>query len=220
MYLELTEVNSNLAGIIAPLLLGAAATGYLASSGAGAVGGLLGLVSRAKDFAAANTGAVAAGAVATGVAVAAVATVVVTQLGGPEKQDVTADPGAGITSSAPAVPGQRRPVVATVGPVAPVGVPERLGPHLDGQRAARRRPRARAPARPLAPRPPSRRASRCCPPTCRPTAPPAGSRRADRPTDRPTDAARRTASPTPRPTPPRTRRPPSRPRRASPRSAR
>ena len=31
MYLELTEVNSNLAGIIAPLLLGAAATGYLAS---------------------------------------------------------------------------------------------------------------------------------------------------------------------------------------------
>ena len=39
MYLELTEVNSNLAGIIAPLLLGAAATGYLASTGgAGAAG--------------------------------------------------------------------------------------------------------------------------------------------------------------------------------------
>src|SRR3954451_17641706 len=38
MYLELTEVNSNLAGIIAPLLLGAAATGYLASTGVGAVG--------------------------------------------------------------------------------------------------------------------------------------------------------------------------------------
>ena len=33
MHLELTDVNSNLAGIIAPLLLGAAATGYLASSG-------------------------------------------------------------------------------------------------------------------------------------------------------------------------------------------
>ena len=33
MYLELTEVNSNLAGIIAPLLLGAAAAGYLASAG-------------------------------------------------------------------------------------------------------------------------------------------------------------------------------------------
>ena len=110
MYLELTDVNSNLAGIIAPLLLGAAATGYLASTGAGlGVGGLLGLVSRAKDFAAANTGAVAAGAVATGVAVAAIATVVVTQLGGPEKQDVTADPARGITSSAPSVPGSGGP---------------------------------------------------------------------------------------------------------------
>ena len=110
MYLELTDVNSNLAGIIAPLLLGAAATGYLASSGAGLrAGGLLGLVSRAKDFAAANTGAVTAGAVATGVAVAAIATVVVTQLGGPEKQDVTADPARGITSSAPSVPGSGGP---------------------------------------------------------------------------------------------------------------
>ena len=34
MYLELTEVNSNLRGIIAPLLLGAAAAGYLSSTGA------------------------------------------------------------------------------------------------------------------------------------------------------------------------------------------
>ena len=33
MYLELTEVNSNLAGIIAPLLLGALAAGYLATAG-------------------------------------------------------------------------------------------------------------------------------------------------------------------------------------------
>ena len=79
MYLELTEVNSNLAGIIAPLLLGAAATGYLASSGAGAAG-VLGLVSRAKDFVAANAGAVTAAGVAAGVAAAA--TVAAVTLGG------------------------------------------------------------------------------------------------------------------------------------------
>ena len=47
-----------------PLLLGAAATGYLASSGAGAAG-VLGLLSRAKDLVAANTGAVTAAGVAS-----------------------------------------------------------------------------------------------------------------------------------------------------------
>src|SRR4051812_35952130 len=36
MYLELDDVNSNLAAVIAPLLLGTAAAGYLASSGIGA----------------------------------------------------------------------------------------------------------------------------------------------------------------------------------------
>ncbi len=60
VYLELTEVNSNLAGILAPLLLGGAATAYLAAAG-GAVskGGLLLLVDRARDFASANAPATA-----------------------------------------------------------------------------------------------------------------------------------------------------------------
>src|SRR3954451_25241293 len=64
MYLELTEVNSNLAAIIAPLLLGAAATGYLASGGGVGAAGVLGLVSKVKEFVGANTGAVTAASVA------------------------------------------------------------------------------------------------------------------------------------------------------------
>ena len=79
MYLELTEVNSNLAGIIAPLLLGGAAAGYLASTGVGATG-VLALVSRAKEFVGANAGAVTAAGVAVGVAAAA--TVAAVALGG------------------------------------------------------------------------------------------------------------------------------------------
>ena len=93
MYLELADVNSNLAGIIAPLLLGAAAAGYLTSTGAGlGAGGVVSILSRSKDFVIANTGAVAAGAVATAVAAAAVATVLVTQLGGGHTPDVVANP--------------------------------------------------------------------------------------------------------------------------------
>src|SRR3954454_12640074 len=77
MYLELDEVNSNLAAIIAPLLLGAAATGYLASTGGVGAAGVLGLVSKVKEFVGANTGAVSAAGVAAGVAIAAAVTAVV-----------------------------------------------------------------------------------------------------------------------------------------------
>ncbi len=108
MYLELADVNSNLAGIIGPLLLGAAAAGYLASAGAGiGAGGVVSILSRTKDFVAANSGAVAAGAIATGVAAAAVAAVVVTQVGGGNSPDVVANPPAGVTSglSSSASPG-------------------------------------------------------------------------------------------------------------------
>ena len=108
MYLELADVNSNLAGIIGPLLLGAAAAGYLASAGAGiGAGGVVSILSRTKDFVAANSGAVAAGAVATGVAAAAVAAVVVTQVGSGNSPDVVANPPASQTSGLPsgATPG-------------------------------------------------------------------------------------------------------------------
>src|SRR5689334_15278970 len=83
MYLELAEVNSNLAGIIAPLLLGTLGAGYLAS-GAGASGsGIILLLDRAKDAVLGNSVASAAGAAAAaGVAAAAVATALIVGSGG------------------------------------------------------------------------------------------------------------------------------------------
>ncbi|HZJ06788.1 MAG TPA: sigma-70 family RNA polymerase sigma factor, partial [Nocardioidaceae bacterium] len=77
MYLELTEVNSNLAGIIAPLLLGGAAAGYVASNSAGAAAGLLAVVGRLRDTVVTNAGVVAAGAVAAGVVAAATAGILI-----------------------------------------------------------------------------------------------------------------------------------------------
>ena len=69
IYLELSEVNSNLSGILAPLLLGSAATAYVAAAGGAiAKGGLVLLIDRAKDFVATN----AAGTAVAGVAVTAV----------------------------------------------------------------------------------------------------------------------------------------------------
>ena len=85
MYLELTEVNSNLAGDHRAAAARRGRHRATSPPAAPACGRrLLGLVSRAKDFAAANTSAVAAGAVAAGVTVAAIAAVVVAQLGGHE----------------------------------------------------------------------------------------------------------------------------------------
>ena len=134
MYLELTEVNSNLAGIIAPLLLGAAASGYLASSGAGAAG-VLGLLSRAKDFVAANTGAVTAAGVAAAVATAA-AVAAVTLSGGGGPKNVVADPPAAVTTPAAPAPSVAtktpattpatapgKPAAVTTAPVGPVATP-------------------------------------------------------------------------------------------------
>src|SRR3954447_4369784 len=58
MNLELTEVNSNLRGVIAPLLLGSAAAGYLAGAGSGAgLAGFMVLLSRAKDSLFGSSGA-------------------------------------------------------------------------------------------------------------------------------------------------------------------
>ncbi|MGH3444661.1 MAG: sigma-70 family RNA polymerase sigma factor, partial [Nocardioidaceae bacterium] len=104
MYLELTDVNSNLAAIIGPLLLGAAASGYLASSGGAGTAGLLTLLGRARDGIAANVGAATAGGLAAGVAAAAVAGFVILHHSPSTTQVSTADKPL-TASSAPAVPG-------------------------------------------------------------------------------------------------------------------
>ena len=74
MHLELVEVNSGLSGVIAPLLLGGLAAGYLSATGSGiaAGGGVLALLDRAKDFVAAHLVPVSAGATTAGVAAAVV----------------------------------------------------------------------------------------------------------------------------------------------------
>ena len=89
VYLELSEVNSNLAGILAPILLGAAASGYLASAGSGSLAAAPWLF-RARHFVkghgAVTAGSTAASAVAVTVAIAAITT------GSPTK-DTAADSG-------------------------------------------------------------------------------------------------------------------------------
>ncbi|HEX2896202.1 MAG TPA: sigma-70 family RNA polymerase sigma factor [Marmoricola sp.] len=83
MYLELDEVNSSLAALLGPLVLGAAASGYLASTGGTAVGvgGLLALLDRAKDFVLANSQAVVAVGATAGVAGAAAVAVTLANSG-------------------------------------------------------------------------------------------------------------------------------------------
>jgi RNA polymerase sigma factor (sigma-70 family) len=82
VYLELTEVNSDLRGILAPLVLGGAAAGYLGSIGglgllAVVKGGALFAAGRVRDLVVANApasavaGVAATAAVATGVVIVA-----------------------------------------------------------------------------------------------------------------------------------------------------
>jgi RNA polymerase sigma factor (sigma-70 family) len=74
LYLELTEVNSNLRAVLAPLLLGSAAAAYTASTGSVAVTGIALLLGRARDAVLAHgpTAAVAGAAAAAVVAGAVV----------------------------------------------------------------------------------------------------------------------------------------------------
>jgi RNA polymerase sigma factor (sigma-70 family) len=171
-YLELTEVNSDLAGIIAPLLLGAAATGYVASSGAGGTGALLSLAGRVRDAVAGNsTAATVGGAVAAGVAAVAAGLVIAHGL----SQDVVVDadrpiaiaPSATPDRSTPSVvrPREAVPATAAAGRALPAaGRPTsptrtRSADRTGGPASRRpRRPPRRRPQRPR--RRPSRRPAR------------------------------------------------------------
>src|SRR3954470_11619453 len=98
--LELDDVNSNLAAIIAPLLLGAAATGYLASGGVGAAG-VLGTLARLKGLVGANAGAATAAAVTAGVAAVTVVAVAIGHGGGHHGPPVADAPAAASSSAGP-----------------------------------------------------------------------------------------------------------------------
>ena len=111
MYLELAEVNSNLAGVIAPLLLGGLAAGYLAGVPGGSAGGALILWDKVKDFAGANGGATTVGAAAATVAAVAIAATLL----GPadevsDKEPIADSPATAASSGRTAAPpAQRRP---------------------------------------------------------------------------------------------------------------
>ncbi|MDQ4008876.1 MAG: sigma-70 family RNA polymerase sigma factor, partial [Actinomycetota bacterium] len=82
VYLELVEVNSNLRGLLAPLLLGGAASGYLASTSGGSAFGALSLVSRVGDVArGVGQSAVGIGAAGSAAVAAVTLTVVLGQVG-------------------------------------------------------------------------------------------------------------------------------------------
>lgn len=60
IYLELSEVNTNLSGVLGPLVLGSAAAGYIAAAvGSAGHGGLLGLLGRAGDVVSNHSSSVA-----------------------------------------------------------------------------------------------------------------------------------------------------------------
>ena len=164
VYLELAEVNSSLAAVLGPALLGAAALGYLGGAGAaaGAGAGALALVGRAKDAALGNLPATAAGLAAVGIAGAVAITVGVR---GPSDQDAVADPprpSAPSSSSAPGAgttdPARQRRGGASEGEGPGAGEGEGQGEACPGEHEHDGRPpRATARRPPRAGRPSGRR---------------------------------------------------------------
>ena len=147
VYLELSEVNSSLAAVLGPALLGAAAAAYLAggAAGAGLGAGALVLIGRGKDLILANAPVSAATAAAVGV-VGITAIAVINR--GQEDQQAAAEPstpGQVLPSFAPSSKSDpnrptpqthAQPTSAGTGP-ASSRAPERVCP------ASRRRPRQR-----------------------------------------------------------------------------
>ena len=128
VYLELADVNSSLAAVLGPALLGAAAAAYVAAGAGGAAGGGLGLVAlfdRAKDFVAANAVATTAGAAAVGVAATSIVLVATHQGGSDQPGSATSAPGARPSVQAPRHPGTSKHVAGTPGSTSPAhhGVP-------------------------------------------------------------------------------------------------
>lgn len=123
IYLELSEVNSNLAGIIAPLLLGVSGAAYVAASSAAAKGGLILLAARAKDGLNSPGPVVGAGAAAAAAAVV-VAGLMLSQSEAPNDRPEAAPEGGGgssVTPSAPDVGGGGGGAAGGGGGAAPAG---------------------------------------------------------------------------------------------------
>jgi RNA polymerase sigma factor (sigma-70 family) len=108
VYLELDEVNSSLAGLLGPVLLGGAAAGYLGGGAAVGVGAGLGVgaaVGRIRDLALSNLPATAAATV-TAVGIASITAIAIVNRG-PSESPAAAEPpsGAGVADSSTPTPG-------------------------------------------------------------------------------------------------------------------
>ena len=102
IYLELTEVNSNLSGILAPIMLGAAASGYLASGAAVKAGFLATAAGRVRDGITSNVPLSAAVGVAAVSTVVGVSVAISMNQGNPVN---VADKPNGPVASSPSTPG-------------------------------------------------------------------------------------------------------------------
>src|SRR5680860_424667 len=92
VYLELTEVNSSLAGLLGPAVLGSAAAAYLGTGTATGVGaGTLLLLGRGKDAVLSHVSATTAAAAVVGVGVAGISAIAIFNRG-PEGQTASAQP--------------------------------------------------------------------------------------------------------------------------------
>jgi RNA polymerase sigma factor (sigma-70 family) len=137
IYLELGEVNSNLSGLLAPVLLGGAAGAYVASCGAAASSaGLLVLLGRVRDLVLAHAPATAAGVGAGALVVGGL--FLGLRAPGPEPRPVAPDP-SGPSDVRIAPHGQpappAKPVEAAARPVEPAAHPRPVGrPPRDPQR--------------------------------------------------------------------------------------
>lgn len=112
LYLELTEVNSNLRAVLAPLLLGGAAAAYVAATGSSvSVGGFALLLGRARDAVLAHgpTAAVASAAAAAVVA-GSVLTFNQDRNGTPSAEDTPSLTGPTSTATPSDAPGRDRPL--------------------------------------------------------------------------------------------------------------
>jgi len=134
IYLELTEVNSNLGALLAPLLLGAAGAGYLAAAATGTKAGILLFFGGVKNWLLHNPAGRATG-VGAGVAAAAVAVAAVAAGGGNEPHKPDAAPPPASSSPAPAAqppattPQQSSPQPTSAPPVTtPQTTPEPTSP--------------------------------------------------------------------------------------------
>ncbi|MDX6231512.1 MAG: hypothetical protein QOH68_463 [Nocardioidaceae bacterium] len=105
LLLELAEVNSNLPGLLAPVVIGTAATGYLSSGAAAAVGGTFGQLIDwfSKPFRSTSKAGPVAGTVVAAVAVVAVSAVAIAHV---VKAD---DPRTPVPVAAPTQPGETAP---------------------------------------------------------------------------------------------------------------